>query len=271
MSLKFSSLGGKTGKVVLLSGGGKIYTDIAARFCRSNEDLDNIVASDYNKNIVKNILANGHLAATEFDYFIFGVEGYSRVCEVQLVRKRLASYMISSGRVEKNGKRSFDIILPDSLQDPIDINIPITVGNKEHTMENVPFVVNQFNLLDMLEKWYDAAIEAGIKEEDARYMKPQGTEFKAIIGMNAHALIDWFKIRCCNRAQSEIRDMTRKMLILCKEAAPDLFVDAGPSCVNLGYCPEMEQCDQFKGTIPTKADMNKYIKEVKAQMKAANV
>ena len=56
--------------------------------------------------------------------------------------------------------------------------------------------------------------------------------------MNAHALLDWFKIRCCKNAQAEIRDMAWKMLRLCKEAAPDLFRDAGPSCVALGYCPE---------------------------------
>ena len=35
----------------------------------------------------------------EFDFFLFGVEGYSRVTEVQLVRKRLASYLIKSGRL----------------------------------------------------------------------------------------------------------------------------------------------------------------------------
>ena len=35
------------GKVVLLAGGGKIYTDIAARFVRSERDLEEIVASPY--------------------------------------------------------------------------------------------------------------------------------------------------------------------------------------------------------------------------------
>ena len=50
-------------------------------------------------------------------------------------------------------------------------------------------------------------MEAGLHEEDLRYLKPQATEFKALIGMNAHALLDWFKIRCCKNAQAEIRDM----------------------------------------------------------------
>ena len=45
--------------------------------------------------------------------------------------------------------------------------------------------------------------------------------------MNAHALLDWFKIRCCMNAQAEIRDLANKMLRLCKEAAPALFEGAG--------------------------------------------
>ena len=92
------------GQVVLIAGGGRIYTDIAARFVASERSLDDIIASPYSAKIVKNILASGHLAAVEFDYFLFGVAGYSRVTETQLVRKRLASYLIKSGRTELQGK-----------------------------------------------------------------------------------------------------------------------------------------------------------------------
>src|SRR5574344_45464 len=105
------------GKVVLLAGGGKIYTDIAARFVRSERDLEDIVASPYSKKIVENILSSGHRAALEFDFFIFGLEGYSRVTETQLVRKRLASYLIKSGRAELNGKRWFSVVYPPSVKD----------------------------------------------------------------------------------------------------------------------------------------------------------
>jgi len=217
------------GKVVLLMGGGKVYTDVAARFTRSERGLDDIIASPYNANLVRSIVEKGHLAATEFDYFLFGVEGYSRVTEVQLVRKRMANYLIKSGRVDKHGKRSFDVVVPD--------------GVLEHTAacrlsDGTELQLSGEDLLALTEQWYNAGVEEGLKEEDLRYLKPQATEFKALVGMNAHALLDWFKIRCCKNAQAEIRDMAWKMLRLCKEAAPDLFRDAGPNCVALGYCPE---------------------------------
>lgn len=217
------------GKVVLIAGGGRVYTDIAARFTRSERSLDEIVASSYDKRLVRNILDKGHLAATEFDYFIFGVEGYSRVTEAQLVRKRIASYLIKSGRAEKHGKRSFDVVLPGSVLEHSSL---VTLPNGEC------IELSALDLLAMTEEWYDEGVKAGYKEEELRYLKPEATEFKAIIGMNAHALLDWFKIRCCINAQAEIRDMAMKMLKLCKEASPDLFEGAGPSCVSLGYCPE---------------------------------
>ena len=240
MSVQLTNVG--SGNVVLLAGGGKIWTDVAARFCRSEKALNDIIGAPYDKQLVSRILSGGHLAATEFDYFIFGVEGYSRVCETQLVRKRHASYLIKSGRAEKHGRRSFDIVLPESVQ-----NVIVQVQDGEQVIS-----INTDKLLRWLEAWYAQGVENGVPEEELRYMKPQGTEFKAIIGMNAHALMDWFKIRCCRCAQTEIRDLAWKMLKLCKKAAPDLFVKAGPSCVSLGFCPENAgQHPSCKGEVMT--------------------
>jgi len=219
------------GKVVLLAGGGKIFTDIAARFVGSERSLEDIASSEYNRKIVENIINSNHLAATEFDYFIFGVEGYSRVTEVQLVRKRLASYLIKSGRIDKGGKRNLVTVLPGNI-----LNFTALVKIKGQTLH-----LSADDLTFIIDQWYEAGIRAGLPEEDLRYMRPQGTEFKAIIGMNAHALLDWFKIRTCLNAQSEIMDLALKMMALCKSVAPDIFVNAGPSCKSLGYCPENER------------------------------
>lgn len=206
------------GKVYLIAGGGKVYTDIAARFVRSERPVSEIIESPYSKEIVQHILSSGHLAALEFDYFLFGVEGYSRVTETQLVRKRMASYMIKSGRAELNGKRSYSTVIPKQA-----------------------YTLDVASYLEEGEKLYNKLLELGVPEESARYIKPQATEFKGIIGMNAHALLDFFAVRCCMNAQEEIRDMAYKMLSLCKKACPDLFANAGPNCFRLGYCPENER------------------------------
>ncbi|MEJ6949602.1 FAD-dependent thymidylate synthase [Natronospora cellulosivora (SeqCode)] len=263
------------GKVELLAGGGKVYTDLAARFVRSERNLDDILASSYSKKLVKKIIESGHEAAVEFDFFIFAVEGYARVTEVQLVRKRLASYMIKSGRADKDGKRSFDIVIPDNIENfkgEVSINIEnLSLANGKSLGEYLPeeikkviYTYNSDDILNLIENWYDQGVANDIPEEDLRYLKPQATEFKALIGMNAHALRDWFRIRCCKNAQKEIRDMANKMLKLCKKTAPDIFEDAGPNCIRLGYCPENTmQHEDCRGKIITKNRAFEILKEHK--------
>lgn len=239
------------GRVELLAGGGKVYTDIAARFCRSERSLLEIVESEYDASLVRTIVNSNHGAALEFDWFLFGVEGYSRVCEVQLVRKRHASYLIKSGRVDKHGKRSFDMVIPHSITD--------------HTVEFNGLTWGAYDIMELTEAWYNSGVEAGKPEEDLRYLKHQATEYKAIIGMNAHALIDWFKIRCCNNAQVEIRDMAYKMLGHASRVAPDLFMNAGPSCACTGWCPENRlQNKACKGKIPTQDEVKALVAEWRA-------
>ena len=266
------------GNVVLIAGGGRIYTDLAARFVRSEKDLEEIIATPYDRKIVKNILSSNHLAATEFDYFIFGVEGHSRVTETELVRKRIASYLIKSGTINMKGKRKFEVAIPESIK-PVKITVPLDASNVftdkacEHPVSELRprfgiktlyMPIDYHDILSYIEAWYDKGVQMEIPENDLRFMKPQATTFKAIIGMNAHALIDWFGIRTCNNAQYEIRTMAKKMLALCKEAAPDLFEGAGPNCVRFGYCPEnARQCQQMKGHVYTKDEALAILKKAR--------
>ena len=55
--------------------------------------------------------------------------------------------------------------------------------------------------------------------------------------MNTRSLLNFFRHRCCTRAQWEIRDVADQMLKLVNEVAPELFKKAGPPCV-AGPCPE---------------------------------
>ena len=55
--------------------------------------------------------------------------------------------------------------------------------------------------------------------------------------MNIRSLLHFFELRCCNRAQWEIRELAWKMYELVKPTAPYIFMDAGPGCVR-GRCPE---------------------------------
>lgn len=247
-----------TGNVVLIAGGGRVFTDLAARFVRSERDLEDMIATPYSREIVRTILESNHRGVLEFDYFIFGVEGYSRVTESQLVRKRHASYIVKSGRAELGGRREFHVVYPERIA-RFAARIKMPDGSE---ME-----LSGRDLAEITRQWYENGVQAGLPEEQLRYLKPQATAFKALVGMNAHALLDWFSIRCCKNAQEEIRDLAWKMLRLCKETAPDLFETAGPNCYQLGYCPENRyQNRECQGKIPTK---NEALKILAAHRKKA--
>lgn len=248
------------------------YVDIAATFTRSEKSMDEIVEMPYNPKLVEKVVGMSHLATTEFDYFIFAVEGVSRVVETQLVRKRLASYLIKSGRVQKNGKRSYDIIKPSSLngfRPTIKLKLDNVLINGEDAKDVllggegiIEAKLNFEDLTEILEQWYNEGVKENLPEEDLRYMKPQGTEWKGLVAMNAHSWLDWLKIRVCLNAQHEHRNLALKFMKELKAHSPHLFKNAGASCVSLGYCPENEyQHQNCKGKVITHTEAKLILKD----------
>ena len=283
------------GKVYLLAGGGKTFSDKAAMFCRKGIDtsVDDIIASPQSKAIIRSLIESRHFAALEFDKFLFAIEGYSRVTEVQMVRKRLASYMISSGRVDKHGERPFDVVLPNNISavravnrlDPtrlvFELSYPDNQSLQFETKElldpiyrvygsperlSINYIYRASDILSLIETWYNTGVEMGVPEEDLRYMKPQATAFRAAVLIDAANLRNWAMIRMCNRAQTEIRDLVTKMVNAATEVAPELMAGVGPTCKVLGYCPESEQCKQCKGKVPTKKQVFEFIEQHKKEV-----
>lgn len=73
--------------------------------------------------------------------------------------------------------------------------------------------------------------------EDARYVFPNAAETKIVVTMNARSLMHFFKLRCCNRAQWEIRALADEMLSQVIKVAPAIFNNSGAPCT-FGKCPE---------------------------------
>jgi thymidylate synthase (FAD) len=76
-----------------------------------------------------------------------------------------------------------------------------------------------------------------IPVEDARYVLPNACTTNIMVTMNARELLHFFTMRCCNRAQWEIRMVADLMLEEVIKVSPSIFKDAGPGCVR-GPCPE---------------------------------
>ena len=73
---------------------------------------------------------------------------------------------------------------------------------------------------------YKRMLAAGIAPEDARYVTPQAVVTNLVMTANARELRHFFRLRCCNRAQWEIRRMADKMLIDAQQQAEQIVIDA---------------------------------------------
>lgn len=198
---------------------------LAARLCYSPSSIDDLreklEASDIEAFLDK-IMSLGHHSVLEHASFTFGIEGISRVTTHQLVRHRIASFSQQSQRYVSH-KENFNSIVPDSVAvNPDAMKIFSSMSEAVH-------------------KAYAQLVEMGIPAEDARYILPNATETKIIMTMNARELLHFFALRCCQRAQWEIRLMSDEMLRLVKKVAPVIFRAAGPGCVS-GPCPEGKFC-----------------------------
>lgn len=193
---------------------------LAARLCYSDASIsaleDQLKAASCEKFLGK-ILKMGHLSVLEHASFTFGIEGISRATSHQLVRHRLASYSQQSQRYVK-------LDLPEFV-------IPHTVA--------ADAAKKKLFIAAAKSAWgaYKKLLDMGVAAEDARYLLPNAACTKIIVTMNARELLHFFRLRCCERAQWEIRGMATGMLRLAKSKAPFIFADSGPACV-AGKCGE---------------------------------
>ncbi|HZK17706.1 MAG TPA: FAD-dependent thymidylate synthase [Clostridia bacterium] len=205
-----------------------------AKLCYSPatiEELEQGIPERDQSGFVKRLMALDHLSPVEHASFTYGIEGVSRSLLAQITRHRIASFSVKSQRyVEHTGEESdgvFDYIIPPQIRE---------LGRE--------YVDEYGRQMGEIQKWYnfwrDKLGGAGeAVNEDARFVLPNAAETKMIVTMNARELLHFFALRCCNRAQWEIRQLATGMLRLAKGVAPAIFAEAGPPCV-VGPCPERE-------------------------------
>lgn len=188
----------------------------AGRSCYSEDPASDLIEGiDAEKTLTK-IVGMGHHSVIEHASFTFSVEGVSRALTHQLVRHRIASFSQQSQRYVSIDERSY--ITPPTVEEDADLK-----RRYDDLMMNI---------------WdsYSKLLET-IPAEDARYVLPNGCTTNITITMNARELLHFFSLRCCNRAQWEIREMAERMMELCKGVSPTIFRDAGAPCVR-GPCLE---------------------------------
>lgn len=242
----------------------------AAKLCYSPVGVDEIMEKLTPEKVEKfvNHLADiGHESPFEHVSFTFAIEGISRCCTHQIVRHRIASYSQQSQRYVK--LEQFEYIIPPEIekipeakeifietmekdQEAYDKLVDILIEDIMYNEYKHELELCQQKLIDNPDKYTEDTLDEDIfrldyKEkyraiekqaiEDARYVFPNACETKIVVTMNVRSLLHFFNVRCCNRAQWEIRQMADEMLKECRKVAPKLFKNAGPDCT-FGKCGE---------------------------------
>jgi len=203
---------------------------MGARICYSSADVETLsqgVSEKDQTKYLQRIVDMGHLSPIEHASFTFAIEGVSRALLAQITRHRIASFSVQSQRYVSQAKQEgcFSYILPPAIE----ALGPEAVEEYDRQMCTMQQWYNQ---------WQEKLGAAGEKSnEDARFVLPNACETRMVVTMNARELMHFFSLRCCNRAQWEIRALAWEMLKLCQQAAPALFENSGPGCIR-GGCPE---------------------------------
>lgn len=205
---------------------------ISGKICHSAKNADDLKAEmrgmtnttvdQYNANV----LASGHDSILEHVSFTFLVSGVSRALLAQLTRHRIASFSVQSQRyVAQNG---FDYVIPPAIA-----NNP----KLKHAFEFHLYTMNS-NYEFMVHELIASGRTEQEAREDARFLLPNAAATQLVVTMNARELKHFFSLRCCNRAQWEIRALADRMRTLVLEVEEGLFKDSGAPCQRGKPCPE---------------------------------
>lgn len=194
-------------KVTMIGEPSSEACELAARMCYGAKD---------GMKALLNAIDSGHDSLLEHEKFTFHVEDVSRVLLAQLTRHRIASYSVRSQRY---------------CGATLDYVIPRTIYEDDELMADL------YRALNASEEFYTKAVNKGVPAEDARYFTYQAGITELVVTMNIRELRHFLSLRCCRRAQWEIRELADEMLRQAKEVLPEFFANAGPGCVR-GTCPE---------------------------------
>ena len=177
--------------------------------------------------IAKGCAKTGHMSVYEHAYFTFHVSGISRACLAQLSRHRHISLSVRSQRY--CDESTAGAIIPNSLSEE----------QEQILMQTYSEEFDKYQVLRA----------AGVAQEDARMVLPNGCETELYLSANARALIEASHLRLCTRAQDEIRVMFGAMKKEIEPVSPEIAKMMVPQCeVNPSYpfCTERKSCGRHK-------------------------
>ncbi len=235
----------------------------AAKLCYSASKVSTLsenLSEEQAASFVDMLSEIGHESPIEHASFTFGIEGVSRSLLAQITRHRMASFSVKSQRYVREG--SFEYITPPEIAaEPEALALYEEImAEDQKRYDRLTEILKDKHKKAFLNEGKDDKTAERLAEkkaiEDARFVLPNSCETQMVMTMNARSLMNFFKIRCCKRAQWEIQEIANQMLALVSAVAPSLFKNAGPSCLKGG-------CSEGKMSCGKPREVRKFYEELK--------
>lgn len=169
-----------------------------------------------NKFDIEQIIASTRPRELEHLSYTFAISNMTLSGITHLVRHRMQSIVVPSIQCVNHGR----CIIPDTVQ------------RNPEAKERYVSILTQAN-----EKLTQVREDATLQKY-GYYFALSGNVMDVMTTMNARELMLFIRLRSCNRAQWEIRNVATGMRSLLRKNFPALFNRYGPSCILYGACPE---------------------------------
>ncbi|MCI6265646.1 MAG: FAD-dependent thymidylate synthase [Erysipelotrichaceae bacterium] len=139
--------------------------------------------------------------------------------------------------------RTVELLIPDfvPIKDLKRYKAPKSIINSGYHLEKI-FEQNQ--------ELYNMFKNIGVRDEDLVYFYLSGNMLNVVANMDGKTLSHILRLRCCNKAQWEIRNIANEMRSLVTDESKYFSNILGPTCETEGICYEgKESCGKIKKLI----------------------
>ena len=213
-----------------------LVSTLMSRYQLSYEDSENLLhslgdfQSTIKRDIMQGIIHKKNQRELEQVYYTFQIP-ISLAVLTHITRHRMHSLLVPDFAPIWNLD---NYVVPDSI--------------KENHLDDYNDIFANNKL--MMEQFRDS----GVRDEDLVYFYLAGNACNITTTMSARTL-EWIsRMRCCNKAQWEIRGLANQMVAYAKKVSPLIGEGLGPSCEVLGVCPEGKDSCKLRGVVVLKKD-----------------
>ena len=225
--------------------------------------VDGVHLTDYTKNADWKVLC--HILASRYQLSISDAEEilHQLSCQDPDIKRKLMQALIHSKNQREMEQVIFSFEIPISLAVlthitrhrmhsllvpdfvPLwDLSNYVTPDNlaKNHKIEYDEIFSNNELMVEEFKK-------QGVRDEDLVYFYLSGNACNIYTTMNGRTL-EWIsRMRCCNKAQWEIRNIANSMVEQATKVSPLIGEGLGPYCKVMGYCPEGKDSCVNRGVV----------------------